>query len=217
MSRIVVIGAGGMAREVKWIIESLAKTGEELSFAGYVVSDLQKRGPYDSVDETVGDAAWLRENRHRYDGLALGIGSPAARVRVLAEMLPSYPEELWPALVHPSVIIDRETMALGPGAMLCAGVVGTVNIRLAPFALVNAGVTLGHEAHIGRASVVNPGANVGGGVEIEDGALVGSGARVLQYLRVGAGATVGSGAVVTKNVDAGKTVVGTPARELVKG
>jgi serine acetyltransferase len=35
---------------------------------------------------------------------------------------------------------------------------------------------------------------------------------VLQYLRIGAGATVGAGAVVVKDVAAGSTVVGIPAK-----
>jgi acetyltransferase-like isoleucine patch superfamily enzyme len=49
---------------------------------------------------------------------------------------------------------------------------------------------------------------------IERGASVGSGATILGGVRVGRGATVGAGAVVTKDVAAGATVVGNPARPL---
>jgi UDP-2-acetamido-3-amino-2,3-dideoxy-glucuronate N-acetyltransferase len=49
---------------------------------------------------------------------------------------------------------------------------------------------------------------------VEDGATVGSGATILGGLTIGAGATVGAGAVVTRDVAAGATVVGNPAREL---
>jgi acetyltransferase-like isoleucine patch superfamily enzyme len=71
---------------------------------------------------------------------------------------------------------------------------------------------VGHEAHIGAGSVLNPGANIAGGVVLGKGVLVGTGAQVLQYLTVADGATVGAGAVVTKNVAAGETVVGVPAK-----
>jgi UDP-2-acetamido-3-amino-2,3-dideoxy-glucuronate N-acetyltransferase len=47
---------------------------------------------------------------------------------------------------------------------------------------------------------------------VERGATLGSGAVVLGGVRIGAGALVGAGAVVTRDVAAGATVVGVPAR-----
>jgi UDP-2-acetamido-3-amino-2,3-dideoxy-glucuronate N-acetyltransferase len=47
---------------------------------------------------------------------------------------------------------------------------------------------------------------------IERGAALGSGAVIMGGVRVGAGALVGAGAVVTRDVDAGVTVAGVPAR-----
>jgi acetyltransferase-like isoleucine patch superfamily enzyme len=49
---------------------------------------------------------------------------------------------------------------------------------------------------------------------VERGASIGSGATILGGLRIGSGATVGAGAVVTRDVEAGETVVGNPARPL---
>jgi UDP-2-acetamido-3-amino-2,3-dideoxy-glucuronate N-acetyltransferase len=47
---------------------------------------------------------------------------------------------------------------------------------------------------------------------IESGASIGGGATILPGVRIGTNATVGAGAVVTKDVAAGATVVGNPAR-----
>jgi serine O-acetyltransferase len=47
---------------------------------------------------------------------------------------------------------------------------------------------------------------------IRDGVIIGSGAQVLGAITVGEGARVGANAVVTKDVPAGVTVVGNPAR-----
>jgi acetyltransferase-like isoleucine patch superfamily enzyme len=49
---------------------------------------------------------------------------------------------------------------------------------------------------------------------IEDRASIGAGAVILPGIRIGVGAVVGAGAVVTKDVPAGATVVGNPARVL---
>jgi acetyltransferase-like isoleucine patch superfamily enzyme len=49
---------------------------------------------------------------------------------------------------------------------------------------------------------------------VERGATIGSGATILGGVRIGPGAMVGAGAVVTRDVAAGATVVGNPARAL---
>ena len=215
MKRIIVVGAGGFAREVKWLIEELARTGAELEFRGFVVSDLSRLSEHDSRAEVLGDLQWLAKHRDEFDGLALGIGTPAARLRVAEELEVSFGPELWPVLIHPTVQFDRKTLQVAHGALLCAGVIGTVNLEVGAFALVNLACTLGHEAKLGKACVLNPTVSISGGAEIGAGALVGTGAQVLQYVKVGVGATVGAGAVVNRDVAPGTTVVGVPAKVLV--
>jgi UDP-2-acetamido-3-amino-2,3-dideoxy-glucuronate N-acetyltransferase len=51
---------------------------------------------------------------------------------------------------------------------------------------------------------------------VSDRASIGSGAVVLGGVTIGPGALIGAGAVVTKNVAAGETVAGVPARVLVR-
>jgi len=214
--RIVVIGAGGFAREVKWLIQEIGQATPGLEFAGYVVSDLSRLGEHDSRDEVLGDYGWLRAHAAEFDGLALGIGTPAVRLKVARELLPEFPAARWPALVHPTVRLDRATAEIGPGVLLCAGVIGTVHVKLRPFSMVNLACTIGHEAEIGEGCVLNPTVNVSGGVVLEEGVLVGTGTQILQYLRVGQGSTVGAGSVVTRAVPEGVTVVGTPAVVLTR-
>lgn len=85
-----------------------------------------------------------------------------------------------------------------------------------------AGVVIGQTAVIGDDVLIYHGVTLGGrGGEVsgakrhptlEDGAIVGAGAQVLGNITIGQGAKVGANAVVTKDLPAGCTAVGNPAR-----
>lgn len=202
-----MLGAAGQAREIEWYLRDL---GHEC--VGFVVSDLERLGPNDSRERVLGDASWIDAHVGEIDAFALGIGTPAARLRVSSDLKARHPRVPWPAVIHPSAVIDRATARIGAGVMIGAASTLTVNVVLEDFCMINFGVTVGHESHVGRGAVINPGANISGGVVVGQGALVGAGAVVLQYRRVGERAAVGSGAVVTKDVASDVTVIGVPAR-----
>lgn len=213
---IAIVGAGGFAREVSWLIRDINNDEESFAFRGYIVSDLSKLGEHDSRCEVLGDYGWLERNRGEIDALAIGIGTPAVRLKIGADLEASFPDLEWPGLIHPTVKFDRSSAKVGHGAIFCAGVIGTVNLVFDPYVMVNLACTIGHEARLGRGCVLNPTVNISGGVLLEEGVLVGTGAQVLQYVRVGRGATIGAGAVVTREVAQGETVVGIPAKSLKK-
>jgi len=151
--------------------------------------------------------------REGVQAVLLGFGAAVGRAAVIDAV--EQAGLALPTLVHPSAqVAARATLA--PGCQLMAGVVIGVGVRLGRGVLVNSGAVVEHDARLGDAVVVEPGAVVTGRAAIERGAEVGSGAVVLPDVRIGADATVGAGAVVTRDVAPGTTVVGVPARPLVR-
>lgn len=79
---------------------------------------------------------------------------------------------------------------------------------------IDATVFVAHNVQIGRDCAIVAGAVICGSVVLEDGVYVGPGAIIRDHVTVGEGSLVGMGAVVTKDVPAGVTVMGSPARDV---
>jgi sugar O-acyltransferase (sialic acid O-acetyltransferase NeuD family) len=124
-----------------------------------------------------------------------------------------------PMAIRASTNLTYESAALGPGAILCPFTVITANVRVGKFFHANLFSYVAHDCEIGDFVTFSPGVKCNGHVVIEDHAFIGSGAilgpgRKGAPLVVGRGATVAAGAVVMRNVAAGTTVLGNPARTL---
>lgn len=210
--KLAIIGAGGFAREVRWLLNEINLQEHSYEFIGYLVSDLANLGEHDSKDEVVGDLSYLEHGR--VDAVAIGIGTPEARTRIGNQVQSQFPDLNFPALIHPSVRMQWETTKLGHGVILCAGTIGTVNIAVQDFAMVNLACTLGHECRIGKGAVLNPTVNISGGVVVGDNVLIGTGTQILQYVTVGDNAIIGAGAVVNRDIPPNVVAVGMPARAI---
>ena len=116
---------------------------------------------------------------------------------------------------HPRAILSAGAR-IGPGAVLCAGVAVNPGARIDAGAILNTGCIIEHDCAIGGYAHIAPGARLAGNVAVGARAWVGLGASIREGIRIGADAVVGAGAVVIRNVPAGVTVAGIPAKPLQK-
>jgi sugar O-acyltransferase (sialic acid O-acetyltransferase NeuD family) len=126
----------------------------------------------------------------------------------------------WSVTASNAVVLDE--VQVGEGAILCPFVTLTSNIRIGRHFHANLYSYVEHDCVIGDFVTFAPAVKCNGNVVIEDHVYIGTGAIIKQGklghpLVIGRGAVVGMGAVVTRDVAPGATVVGNPARLLMKG
>ena len=126
-----------------------------------------------------------------------------------------------PWTVQAANVVTMDAVELGAGAILSPFVTLTSNIRIGRHFHANLYSYVEHDCVIGDFVTFAPGVMCNGNIVVEDHAYVGAGAVIKQGqpgqpLVIGRGAVVGMGAVVTKSVPPGATVVGNPARVMVR-
>jgi sugar O-acyltransferase (sialic acid O-acetyltransferase NeuD family) len=127
-----------------------------------------------------------------------------------------------PWTVIPPNVLVMDEVQLGEGAILNPFVTLTSNIFIGRHFQANLYSYVAHDCQIGDYVTFAPGVKCNGNVVIEDHVYIGAGAIIKQGnpgrpLVIGSRAVIGMGAVVTKDVPPGQTVVGNPAKPLIKG
>jgi len=201
--RLLILGAGGHGRAV-------ADLAQACGFTVIGFTDRAGRGRGAGVLGGDEDLEALVRSECA-DGALVGVGATALLRRAeLFQHLRSLGLGA-PALVHPRAVTSP-SCRIGEGAVVFAGsVIGAV-VEVGDNAVLYSGVLAEHECRIGEHAYLSPGVILSGSVEVEAGAFLGAGAVVLPGLRIGKDAVVGAGAVVTRDVSAGQTVMGSPAR-----
>lgn len=205
---LVLIGCGGHASDVLSVIEACNETAPRYDVLGYLDDDqraddqrvrLRKVPRLGTIDAMASLPGYY----------AFGIGYPEERSRVAVRLSDS--GKLADAIVHPSA-------GLATGVVVAPGVVVFGGAHIGPLAHISEGAMVGRGALIGHDTLISghvsvmPGAVVSGDCLIGARALIGSNATILEGRVVGEGARLGAGAVLTRNLPAGCTAIGVPAR-----
>ena len=214
MNRIVIVGAGGFGREILTLIRDINEaTPGTWDFHGFIAADRPDPRLLERIDarylgsET--DSEVLKSLGDCYFVVAIGKGHVRRRVTqdlVRAGLSPA-------TLIHPSAIVG-EDVELGDGTVICAGSILTTNIRLGHGVQINLLCTIGHDCVLGEFATLAPGVLVSGNVTLSDEVYMGTNSCTIQGLSIGTATIVGAGAVVTRSIEEGLTVVGTPAKPI---
>ena len=208
MNELVVIGAGGFARETAQAVrdagdfELLGHLDDNTDLHGTEVDGVPVLGGCDLVHA-------LPEAR-----VVICVGNPrdyAARARLVRRF--ALPTDRYATVIHPTAAVSA-TSRVGPGSVLLAHCVLTAAVRVGAHVAVMPHVVLTHDDVVEDYATIASGARLGGGVRLERGVYVGSGALVREGTAVGAWSLVGMGSAVLGDVPPGEVWAGSPARRL---
>jgi UDP-perosamine 4-acetyltransferase len=203
---VIIVGAGGHGRVVLDILRAAGK----YTVAGFIDANQDLHGSEIAGLQVLGNLNLLPKLKARgVAGAIVAVGDNRVR-RSYAQKLAAAGLTLVNA-VHPSAVISP-TAVLGENVVVAAGVIICTEARVGDSAILNTAAAIDHECEIGEAVHLAPGARLAGRVWVGEGAFIGIGANILPCLRVGEHAIVGGGSLVRREVPAGATVVGVPAR-----
>jgi len=207
MKRVVIIGAGGHAREVADILRQ--QIADEQTVLGFVVDDPQNHAESIGGLPVLGNWDWFQTANRDELFVICAIGSPVARKRLVERAVArqlQFTNAVSPlAYVSPSATLGEGVMIFPFSFISAASAVGD-------HAIINAGATVSHQTSVARYGTLSPGVNLAGNVSIGEGSFIGIGASVIQGTAIGAWSTIGAGAVVIRDVAEKETVAGVPAR-----
>lgn len=207
MSRIILIAASGLARE---IIASIRQTGTD-EVVGILDDDLSLHGSDISGVPVVGG---LEHALEAEEELLVCAGPGWVRAEIVSRLTADgiRPGRYATHIDHTAVIGGGVT--IGPGTIILGGCVLTCDMVLGAHVVLMPRVVLTHDDSVGDFVTLTAGVSVGGRVTIGRCAYLGMNAAVRQDLLIGESATLGMGGVLVRNLPDGQTWAGNPARPL---
>jgi sugar O-acyltransferase (sialic acid O-acetyltransferase NeuD family) len=209
MQKVVIIGAGGLAREVLDILEAINQQKPQYEILGFIVDQrFGKPGSIINDLPILGDYHWLAAHIDSVRAIC-AVGSPELRYHLVkrAEAIGCQ----FITAIHPTVIRNRYVQ-IGVNTVISAGCILTNQIRIGSHVYLNLACTVGHDCHIQDYATILPGVRISGNVIIEEGAYIGSGTTIIEKKTIGRWSIIGAGSVVIRDIDANTTAVGVPAK-----
>lgn len=212
MRDLVIVGAGGFARETAAAARAANRLRPTWRLRGFVDDNPALRGIERSGLPVVGGTDALDQMPDV--AVVICVGNPKnyrARERLVHRL--GLPADRYATVVHPAAEVGSGS-TVGPGTVLLAGAVLTADVAVGAHVAIMPQVVLTHDCVVGDYVTIASGVRLGGGAVLAPGAYVGAGALVREKVTVGARSLVGMGSVVLRDVPPDEVWAGNPARHL---
>lgn len=207
MKDLIIIGAGGFAREVAWLVEEINEHNPTWTLLGFY-------DEYNTSSNFLNGYKLITEeefNNNKEAFLVIAVGDSEVR----KEISNRYSGRKFAILIHPHISISTSNK-IDEGTIICKGSILTVNITIGKHTIINLDCTVGHDVILEDYSTVLPGVNVSGHVNVGECTSIGTGSKIIQNVSIGHNSIIGAGSIVVKNIDDYVVAVGIPAKAIKK-
>ena len=211
---IVIIGAGGLGKEVAWLIQNINNQTPSWNILGFIEdkisSDLLGTEVYGY--KVLGDETWLSKyGKEIYVVCAIGRGSIRKSVY---EKVSKYPNVILATLIDPTVKVDR-SVNIGVGTIICRNCIVTIDINIGKGVLINTGASIGHDSNVDNYCTFLTNSIAAGHTTFGECCDIGSGSFILQGKNIAANTVLAPLSSVLKDITEPGIYAGNPARRMV--
>ena len=207
MKNIVIIGAGGVGREVSLIIQQINELEPTWNLLGFIDDNTDNWGKIINGYSVIGGIDSL-EFLSNDTYIVIAIANYEVKKKIVNKVNNKFK---FATIVHPKVWI-HDYMTVGQGTIIYEGAILTANIEIGNHVIISPKCGVGHYSIIKDYVSLLWNVNVSGNDLIEEGVMMGSGSTVIQGKKIGKGSIIGAGAVVVNDIESFSTAVGVPAK-----
>lgn len=200
MKDIVIIGCGGLAQEILWVINDINQDKKQYNVVGFVSEVPEEWGTKYHGYEV------LRPDRVKVKDAALGFANPQGKRKFVKKYRFGYPN-----LIHPSARLTMKNQ-VAEGVVIFANTTLMPCSKIGSFVYMNVNVVIGHDTVIGDYCSFSPGAMVMGNCSVGECSYIGVGACTREKVNIGKECIIGAGAAVVTKIPDYSMAVGVPAK-----
>lgn len=203
MKKVIIIGAGGHAAELRDYIRHINKTNPEEAIVveGFIDDDPNVHSHYEFDEPYLGT---IQEHEVRTEvEYLMGI----ANLKYRRELTEQFLEQggTFATLIHPTTIISP-TAKIGKGVVISHNASVGPKVEIGDYNFINSRSTVGHDTKIGRFNFISPQVALSGNTKIGDQNLIGTNACTIPGVTIGSQNKIGAGMTVFKSVGDNETV-----------
>lgn len=195
MKNIVIIGAGGIGREVAWIIEEINEVNHTWNIIGFVDEDSEIWGKELNGYKVLGGLNILEKLESKPE-VIVAIANCVVKKDIVARLNDKFD---FATVIYPSVRVSKY-IEIGQGTIIYPGVILTVNTKIGNHVLISGNCGIGHDTVIGDFSSVLWGSYFSGFDVVGEECFIGVGTKVSQGVRVADRRVISTGSIVIEDV-----------------